>query len=266
MISALTFEHHATTPIITALHQTAEGLARFDEKSQADAEWALLEMVAEIGIISPLGFAGSVSDLKLLQGACVCAFGATDTLNLYIKPGLHKIQSVACIDTSASDMALAEIILREKYRMTPTMVAVRGALERAMQSADAVLVTTSQKQFQHSTVLDIVDEWWDMTQLPYVQFLFAGWDATMTDKLDEAIAEAGKIADEVALEQMRTALQGAITDDPAHQIHGHYRYMFDDEALSGLNEFYRFAFYHGIHKDIPDISFWQPPAEVASNS
>jgi predicted solute-binding protein len=263
MIIAQAFEHSDTQPIIDGLRaHLGEDELELSFHAAPDVEWNVLEMICDLGIISPEGYTRANKDMRLFDGVCVAAYGPTDDLNLYFKPGLHSITSVACIDVSPTDMILTNIILREKYDMSPIIKSFGGTVEQAMQGADAVLVSTAKEDGISESVMDITNEWYDLTQLPYVKYLLAGWNLTINEHINSAIEETGRSADAVALTGLESRLAGTLSDEAEHEIPGHYRYTFEDEVLEGLEQFFRFAFFHGLHKDIPDVKFWAPePAD-----
>lgn len=266
MIIAQAFEHQALQPILDGLRvRLGNDAFRLEILPQKDAEWNLLEMGCDFGVLSPIGYTQHPQDIKLFKGACIAAYGATNDTNLLFKPGLRELKTVTYIDVPRSEQILAEIVLREKYKMNPRFHPFQGTVEDALRSADAVLVTGSISVDASSPVLDITDEWFDLTQLPFVKFLIAGWNIRMTERLDIAVAQSGADADAASIAALENRLEGSLSDTPEHLIPGHFRYLFDEQALEGLETYYRFAYYHGLNKDIPDISVWEPESEADGN-
>jgi len=92
--------------------------------------------------------------------------------------------------------------------------------------------------------IDLVDEWSDITELPYVHGIWAARDGNLT------IAEMNSI--------IESARQGVkhlehLTSEINRSFFEHFQYDLDDKTLSGLSEFFHMAYCHGILKDIPDV-------------
>lgn len=226
--------------------------------SGADVEWKLLEGEADIALASPLVFAKREGDLVILAGACVAATGATGDILLQFNTGLRRIQTVGFYGEPGLETMLTEIILKEKYGMHPRFFPMQRAPREALAAVDAVLFTPDavRQPSAGAAVIDIIDEWFDMTQLPFVREILIAWEARMDAAMDDALHRAGDAVDTHALEVVDEQMRGRGTEFGTESLPAHYRYRFTPDALEGLQSFFQMAFFHGLHRDIPNITFW----------
>lgn len=225
-----------------------------------EATWALLESEADLGLISPLLFGKRQSDISLLGGACVAAVGATGEWRLHFREGLHSIDTLGIYGPRGMSDMLTEILLREKYGMQPRLHQVAGPAPQALAHVDAILTTNEEERAELASPssLDIIDEWFDMTQLPLVREVFIGWERRLDATIDHAVRTAGEITDTESLRALNITMQGRGTDSETEAVPSHFRYTFNDDAVEGLRMFFQMAFFYGLHPDIPDLSFWTP--------
>ena len=254
MLSLHISEHPLVQPITDGLYRHLEKSV-FDIKKvrQDEAAWSMLEMECDAAVVSPVVYARKQKELVMLDGACVAEFGATGDVMLYFKPGLHHISKIITIDMQETDILLTKIVLSEKYRMEPEFIPMETTVMEAIQHADGVLApgTAPVENGLSQECMDMSDEWFDMVQVPYVRYVMAGWKHRITEELDLIVKEVGKEADEKALKLLDATVHGRLTDDETHQIPAHRRYYHTQDTLEGLETFFRYAFYHGLHKDIP---------------
>jgi len=231
--------------------------------SCADVEWKLLEGEADIALASPLVFAKREGDLAILSGACVAAAGATREILLQFNTGLRRIRTLGFYGEPGLETMLTEIILKEKYGMHPRFFPMQRSPEEALAAVDAVLFTPDapQQPSADASVLDIVDEWFDMTQLPFVREILISWEARLDAAMDDAVRRAGAAVDTRILAEIDEQMSGRGTESGTESLPAHYRYRFTPDAQEGLQSFFQMAFYHGLHRDIPNFTFWEPEEE-----
>jgi len=103
------------------------------------------------------------------------------------------------------------------------------------------------------------DEWFDLTQLPFLREVFVGWDARMDPAMDDAVRRAGDVVDAAVLRTLDEEMRGrGSSPDATATLPPHYRYCFTPDAQEGLQTFFQMAFFHGLRKDIPNFRFWTP--------
>jgi predicted solute-binding protein len=228
----------------------------------ADAERLLREGECDLALVSPLTYAAQEADFSVIPNAAVSAVSATGDLLLVFKPGLHHVETVGVRASDSIDAILAQIILREKYDMRPRAIPYKGAAEQALHDFDAMVIRRHDDDGfleRHGETIDLIDEWFDMTQLPFVRLIFAGWTHRITEEVCTRLAEVCARVDAGALDTLRGMMEAGNGSDALHTVPGHYRYMLDEEAMDGLNRFSQLAFFHGLHRDIPTYTTWTPP-------
>jgi len=256
-------EHARNRVLLDAIDvEAGPGYERLDQ-SRDDVEWKFLEGEADLALASPLVFAKREGDLALLAGACVAATGATDEIILQFNTGLRRIDTVGFYGEPGLETMLTEIVLKEKYGMHPRFFPMKREPGSALAAVDAMLFIPGDEHEPtgDATALDIIDEWFDMTQMPFVREVLIGWEARMDQTIDDAMRRAGEAVDAQVLESIDEQMRGKGTETGRESIPAHYRYKFTPDAQEGLQSFFHMAFYHGLHRDIPNFTFWEPEEE-----
>jgi chorismate dehydratase len=210
--------------------------------------------------LSPIDYAREYSRCRIVPSVCVCSEEESAAVCLVFHAGLPRVESIAIDPSAGSEVVLAHLIFAEKYDSAPTMVPMAGTVDQALEQTDAVLLLgdSARKVRGNKQKLDLVDEWKDMTGLPYVHGFWVAPEETLSPSELRLIVESGH--------------QGAahledFSPDTAYL--SRFGYQLNEEALSGLSEYFRMAFYHGILKDLPDIKLYtldeHPPAAVRLN-
>lgn len=240
-------------PVLYGLQEgTAKGF--FDLFPDIPAQLALKLRQNELdgAFVSPIDFARDYTYYSLIPGAAVASEGASETVFLLFKEHLSRIETVAADLTSSSEIVLATLILAEKYNCHIQIVPHTHPPGKMLASVDALLVR-GDAAFPHTEVgqkLDLVDEWSDITGLPYVHAVWAAREESLNrsevEKILESAREGERALDTLAPKEF---------PDYLHQ----FDYSLNESAVAGLTEFYRMAYYHGILPDIPDVTFYRLP-------
>ena len=244
-------------PVLFGLQQpespAAAGL--FFESAGVNTE-RILNDECDAAMIGPVEFARNSSDFSLYPSIGVSSRGESRTSVLCVNRNIRSITSVAVGAGSSSDIILAKIILSEKFEQDIVIVPVIGSVQQMLLKADAALLTGNAllaSQWEGPT-LDLVDEWTDMTELPFTHLLCAA----RKEKYKKEIASLLFTSQELGKASLSTiALQQAkelsYPVEAMEQQLKSYTYGFDDEAREALGEFFRYAFYLGILPDVPEI-------------
>ena len=194
--------------------------------------------------LSPIEYAKEYRESSIVPRAGVVAEGESGSVVLLFNDHVRKLQSVAVDPAFPSEIVLANIVLKEKYDITPQFIPVPGNVHEAFSKADAVLAVDTEAFVvrEQRNKLDLVDEWFDITEMPFVHGLWVVRDHALTN--DDVLAL-------IACVQPAESLPEISTEEKEYLEH--FRYELDDEAVTSLAEFFRMAFYHGILADIPDV-------------
>jgi chorismate dehydratase len=125
-------------------------------------------------------------ELVLLREMGVTNTGAAWSVRLISRVPLAEARTLALDASSRSSVAMARIILADRYSVFPTCISAPPDLDAMLARADAaVLIGDIGLAIQPRGVLDVDlgAEWYALTGLP---FFFAGWMARDAALLEEA--------------------------------------------------------------------------------
>ncbi len=120
------------------------------------------------------------SHYKVVSNACIGSHGPVMSVKLFFRTAPHKVQSLAVDEGSRTSSALAQILLSERYDVTPSVHTLPLGSHVWDTSADCVLLigdralSMPQRGQSFQLVWDLGDEWSRWTHLPFV---FAVWAA-----------------------------------------------------------------------------------------
>ena len=102
--------------------------------------------------------------------------------------------------------------------------------------------------------LDLVDEWTDITDLPFIHLLCAARKEKYKKEIGSLLLSSQEkgVASLPAIAAQQSKELSLPVDAMEQQLE-RYAYGFDDEAREALGEFFRYAFYLGILPDVPEI-------------
>jgi chorismate dehydratase len=219
--------------------------------------------------LSPIDYARHGGDYCILPGISVSSEHPTGSILLYIGKNVTSIRSVAVDIRVTSEILLAKIIINERYRnpndaehqlqIIPMLPDPPAMLARA----DAALVASFDVQHPDSSNLfsiDLVEEWNDMTDLPYVYGFWVAKEDSLSKAETLSLIQAGAegvnhMPDIIAAAAQRTML-------PAETIQNYFskfNFTIDDRVLESIEEFFKFCYYLKALNDVPDLNFYQSP-------
>jgi predicted solute-binding protein len=215
--------------------------------------------------LSPLDYARHGANYQIVPGLCVSSSVPTGTIRLYINPNKKNISTLAVDIRVTSEIILARIILAEKFPNLPSETGTLTILPmmpdpRAMLAkADAALVVDLFPSTPPTGLfsLDLVEEWNDLTNLPYVHGMWIVREDRFTDDEVRTLLTA-KEEGTAALTRLTTAsISGLpLSEEELRRYFASFSYDMSDQHVESLTEFFRYAFYHGVLGDIPDLTFY----------
>jgi len=193
-------------------------------------------------------------ELHLLPGLGVTTPGAAWSVRLLSTVPIKKIRTVALDTASRSTVAMARIVLADRYGLAPDYINHEPNLQQMLAVANAAVligdigITVSGESLID---LDLGEEWHALTGLP---FYFAGWVARdqaaldraaplFFDALEHGLARLPQIAAEEAI---RLGIPAERCYDYLAKI---MRYRTGEAELAGLEEFRRRAERLGLIKE-----------------
>lgn len=221
----------------------------------------LFARALDAAFLSPIDYARNASEYLIVPGSAVSSAEGNNAVVVHFREGATTIRTLAVPPTSASDIIAAKILLAERFDLNPQIVPVLGSLDEMLARADAALLAADaamQYALSRPNALDLVEEWVVSTDFPYVHGFWAGRADALTAPEVRALGEAGKRG-YAALAEAGGVLAGALEA---------FSYDLTDDVREGIREFFRYAYYHGILPDVPDLNFFgagDAPADPALN-
>jgi chorismate dehydratase len=240
-----------------------ERVAGFEIRYDIPAECARLLHAhdTDIGLIPSIEYLRGPQPYAIVPGAGVTSNGPVASVAIYTRRSPRDIRTIAMDSSSRTSVALATVLLRREFGVTPEPVSMAPDLDAMLARADAALIIGDVALFlnesarsidnqsaisnQQSAIakLDLGELWTRSTGLPFVYAVWTGWPGAATPAdvaaLQRARDEGVAHADEVA----RAYYPG----DPERQavaaryLRDNIRYRVGDEELEGLRTFYRYA-------------------------
>jgi predicted solute-binding protein len=113
-------------------------------------------------------------------------------------------------------------------------------------------------------ILDLTEEWVEMTGLPYVHGFWTGREHALTAEELLAVQESCTVGvgliDAIAADASARHRLGNLTGEDLRAYLAGFTYDLTEDVEAGLKEFLRFAFYHGILPDVPELQYYDPSA------
>lgn len=218
----------------------------------------MLEGQQDIGILSSLDYAMGKGNWRIIPDVCIAGKGAIKTINLFFNRDIRTINKVAIEPDQKTSNALLKIILSEKYEISPEFISIPGNLAQKLELSDAALLTGESafnQQQSNEFHLDLGEEWYDLTGLPFVYALWIYNDLSLPAEYIEIVKDrcTNHRPDlEISAKKMAkaTKIDWLNYYDLFTTI---ICYHFGNEEREGLNEFFRYAFFYGIIEHIPDL-------------
>ncbi len=206
----------------------------------------LREKSLDAAFLSPVDYARDYAMYSILPKICVAADSQAMSALILFKQGLRKISTLAVSPASSSEIVLANIVLAELFDGMPTVIPFPGKFIDGLAKADAVLCTGDDAiaAAEYPSRLNLIEEWSEITDLPFVHGFWVTRPEVLTPEEITDIISVG--------EEAVKALPGESQDQ---EYFRQFHYLLDEKARSGLSEFFRMAYYHGILMDIPDLRF-----------
>jgi predicted solute-binding protein len=220
--------------------------------------------------LSPIDYARHGAEYCVVPDICVASSDPTNTIQLVLKSELHNIESIAVDVRFTSEIILAKIILEEKYRGSSSgknlqFVPMMPNVEAMLAKADAaLLVNEIPRTIQGSGMftLDLVEEWNDLTDLPYVHGFWVGREEEMTEQEVDTLLSAKKngvlLKEQIA---QGFAQQQNFSSGEINRYFSSFTYDLQGREEESLAEFIHYAYYHSVLGDVPEVRFF----DIASN-
>ncbi|MFQ6133475.1 MAG: menaquinone biosynthetic enzyme MqnA/MqnD family protein [Armatimonadota bacterium] len=199
----------------------------------------------------------------VVPGVSISCRGPAASVKLFSRVPLPEVRQLATDASSSSSAALAQVLLRERYRAEFTVASVRPDLEAMLAQADAaLLIGDLALRASHpdaEVICDLGEEWYNWQHLP---FTFALWVAgagvapeVAADLLWAKEQGLANMATVVAEESAKSGLSAA---GVAEYLQQNLDYHLTEDHLEGLRTFGRLCLAHGLVDNERDFNFLRP--------
>lgn len=212
----------------------------------------------DIGLIPVIEYQ-RIPDLIVVPGLSLAAKHAVKSVLLFSKVPPAEIKTVAADISSRTSVILLKILFRERYSIDPFFFDHGPDLQVMLQDCDAALLigdTALKARKNGMKVLDLAEEWKDLTQKPFV---FAFWGIRKSShwndrnpfvvSFQEGIANLDVIVHEQA---EKLGLPVSIVESYLNQ---NMNYTLDGENMEGLQLFFRLAREHRLVPSLQELEF-----------
>jgi chorismate dehydratase len=196
---------------------------------------------ADIGIV-PVAELPSLG-VELIRGTGIACRGPVRSILLVSKKPFAAIRTLAADSGSRTSVALAQVILEQRYRAEPEVIPHPADLDQMLAKADAALIIGDPALKLDPAalpyrVLDLGAEWVEMTGLPMVFAAWAGRPEIVTPDLAGVFAESYEYGRTHLRDIAREAEQRGIPADLAMRyLTEHIAFELGDQEYKGLELF-----------------------------
>ncbi|CAN5384242.1 menaquinone biosynthesis protein [soil metagenome] len=188
-------------------------------------------------------------DLRLIRAGGIACNGPTLTVRIFSKVPLDQIDTLACDPDSHTSVALAAVLMAERWGRRPKHVALRDpnlSPDTARLLIGDKVITEEPQGFDYQ--LDLGEAWKDLTGLPFV---FAAWMARPGAELGEwpARLERAKhqgLANIDAILARHAAPLGWPVDIARRYLTEYLRFNIGDREIAAIELFHQLAAKHGL--------------------
>jgi chorismate dehydratase len=186
-------------------------------------------------------------DLQIIPAGGIGCDGPTLTVRIFATEPIEKIRTLACDSDSHTSIALARIILAERYKIHPELIDLKNSRpEHAMLLIGDKVVCEAPANRSHQ--YDLGEEWKKLTGLPFV---FAIWTARAGVDLHD-LPQLLKNAKKNGLQHVHELIEAhAIPRGwPAklaeQYLTSYLKFDIGEKQIRAIEQFHRLAAKHGI--------------------
>jgi chorismate dehydratase len=202
----------------------------------------------DLGLIPSIEYLRGTRPYGIVPGPAVVSRGPVASVAIFTRRDPRDIRTIAMDTSSRTSVALATIVLKKRYRVSPQAIPMSPDLEGMLARADAALIIGDVALFIDEAAagvqrIDLGEVWTSVTGLPFVYAVWAGWPDAVSP--DDVLAL--QRARDAGVEQSAAVAAEYYPDDTARQsvarryLRDNIRYHLDEAAIEGLTTFYRYA-------------------------
>lgn len=244
--------------LITSAFSSGRHEDHFDVQrlSVCDCERVLMEGDVDVALLPSLSVIKHQEDVDVVPAVALSTWKYPFACVVIDHDLGRKVQTVAYNPDYEQERLLAEIVLREHYKMEPAFAAHQGSgIDQLLEAdADAKLIVGANVPSMSfdGHVLDLGQEWFELVAYPMTWGLFAARKGELDPASIRAVAD-GVLASE---RQKQVWIRAHETSEALHAFYAdELRFRLDDLCTAGLTEFRQFLFFYDVVDDVRDIPF-----------
>jgi chorismate dehydratase len=254
-----------TLPLLYAIkNEIVKSDFKLYESLPHECSELLLKERYDAALIPSVEYTKGKDDWFIYDGFCIGSRDKVNSVELFFNKELEDIKTVAIDSSSRTSVILTKIILEEKFELEPEYITMNADLSTMLTKADAALIIADNALNlvkNHDNRLDLAEEWYDFTGLPFVFAFIAGFEQSLSkqdcialDKsLEYGMSHLPEIIDSWYDESTATNSKSFYLDYLTQNI----VYNFDDEMKEGLLAFYDYAFLRNEIPYIPELKYFR---------
>jgi chorismate dehydratase len=202
-----------------------------------------------------------MSGLRLLTAGGIGCDGPTLTVRIFSREPMNEIRALACDTDSHTSVALARVVLAERFGIRPTIVDFdfhreRNPVEQTEVKVAQLLIgdkVVCQEPHGYPHQIDLGQAWKELTGLPFV---FAAWMArdgvglgTLPAVLERARRSGLRHVDEII--EAHAVPRGWPAHVARQYLTEYLKFDIGPQHLEAIRLFHRLAHKHGIIPHVP---------------
>lgn len=189
-------------------------------------------------------------NLKILKDVSISSFNQIGSVKIFSKVPIDQIKSIALDQSSLTSIHLAQIILKEKYHLTPVARQMSPNLSLMLKDYDAAVLIGDRCIEASSNglhELDLGSEWVQLTGKPFVWALWMG-----KENFDPYLVKFILKSKKWGIEHLKEIIEmvSTSTEWPLQFCENYYQenidFNFGEEHLEGLLLFQKYLLKHGF--------------------
>lgn len=234
-----------TKPLVRGLESRPH---LFDVRFDVPAICATLlhEGRVDVGLIPAIEYLRG--DYRIVPGIAIGSDGMVDSVAIFSKVPIERVQTLALDISSRTSVALTRILCAKHWGTAPAFTPAEPDVARMLARADAALVIGDpaldiDAARVGATKIDLGEAWKAMTGLPFVYAAWTGRDGVLDQEqvaeLQAARARGEAELDAIARETAPGDAAGA--DKVLRYLRDTLRYGLGDREIAGLERFHELA-------------------------
>jgi chorismate dehydratase len=189
-------------------------------------------------------------DYTIVSDACIACRGPVRSVKLFSRVPLDSISTLALDEGSRTSVALVQILLRERFGISPQLVPFPIDAPPESIAADALLMIGDRAMRPPRDIFvaewDLGDAWCRWAELPFVFAMWVARGAGVATALDEVASLLGQSRDSgvANLQQIAArehAAVGLSYDECLRYLRDHLHFVLGPRELTGLERFREYS-------------------------